>query len=138
MEKYFDFVMNHPFLVSAWVLTFVMLMYSERLKGGKSVSPAEATRMINKQDGVVVDIRNSKEFNTGHLTNALNIPLADLDRRISELDKHKQHPVIVVCNLGQTSGTACRKLKSAGFTNAVRLSGGISEWRAQSMPVVSK
>lgn len=138
MENLFDFILNHPFLVAAWVLTFAMLVFTERMKGGKSVSPAEATRLINKENAVVLDIRAKKEFGAGHLTGAINIPLADLDRRMSELEKHKTHPVIVVCNMGQTAGTACRKLKTAGFTDAVRLSGGMTEWRGQNMPVVTK
>ena len=64
------------------------------------------------------------------------LPVTELDKRISELDKHKQKPVIVVCNLGQTAGAASKKLKAAGFENVVRLSGGMTEWKAQSLPVI--
>ncbi len=138
MENVFIFIQNHPYLVSIWGMTLTMLLFNERLKGGKSVSPAEATRLINKEDAVVLDIRAKKEFSAGHVSGSVNIPMADLDRRLSELDKHKGHPVIVVCNMGQTAGTACRKLKTAGFVNAVRLSGGMTEWRGQNMPVVTK
>lgn len=138
MENILEFIGNHPMIVAAWFFTVFMLLFTERMKGGKSVSAAEATRMINKEDAVLVDIRAKKEFSTGHITNSINIPLADLDRRMSELDTHKAKPVIVVCNMGQTAGTACRKMKSAGFTQAMRLTGGISEWRHQNMPVVTK
>ena len=138
MENILEFIGNHPMIVAAWVFTVFMLLFTERMKGGKSVSAAEATRMINKENAVIVDIRAKKEFSAGHITHSLNIPLADLDRRMSELDAHKETPVIVVCNMGQTAGTACRKMKTAGFTQAMRLTGGISEWRHQNMPVVTK
>ena len=137
MENLFDFIANNPLLVLAWVFTLMMLIFTERQKSGKSASPAEATRMINKEDAVVLDIRAKKEFGVGHIANSVNIPLAEMDRRISELNAHKQKPIIVVCNMGQTAGTACRKLKAAGF-NALRLSGGMTEWRGQNMPVVAK
>lgn len=137
MENVLDFISNNPLLISAWAFALFMLIFTERQKGGKSASPAEATRLINKEDAVIIDIRSKKEWSAGHIANALNIPVADLDRRMSELDKFKSNPVIVVCNMGQTAGTACRKLKTAGF-NTVRLSGGMTEWRGQSMPVISK
>jgi len=137
MEKLFEFIGNNPMLVMAWVFTLMMLIFTERQKGGKSASPAEATRMINKEDAVVLDIRGKKEFSAGHIANSLNMPLADLDRRMTELNPHKEKPIVVVCNMGQTAGTACRKLKAAGF-NPVRLSGGMTEWRGQNMPVVTK
>ena len=101
-----------------------------------SVTPAQATSLINKEDAVIIDIRPKKEWTTGHITGAKHIPLSDLDRRIDELTKYKQRPVIVVCNLGQAAATATRKLKAAGFEQAVRLSGGMTEWKGQSLPIV--
>ena len=136
MDQYIEFIGNHPLMVAAWVLTLAMFLFYERRKSGKAVTPAQATALINKEDAVIVDIRTKKEWSTGHITNAKHIPVADLDRRMDELNKYKQRPIIVVCNLGQASGAATRKLKAEGFENAVRLSGGIAEWKAQSLPVV--
>lgn len=136
MDQYIEFIGNHPLMVAAWVLTLAMFLFYERRKSGKAVTPAQATALINKENAVIVDIRPKKEWSTGHITNAKHIPLGDLDRRMDELNKYRQRPVIVVCNLGQSSGAATRKLKEEGFENAVRLSGGITEWKAQSLPVV--
>ncbi|MDF2183059.1 rhodanese-like domain-containing protein [Neptuniibacter sp. CAU 1671] len=135
MDQLLEFISNHYLLIAAWVFTLIMLLMTESRKSGKSVSPSIATQMINKEDAVVLDIRAKKEWAAGHITNAINIPLADLDRRIGELEKHKQHPIVVVCNLGQSASAATKKLKDAGF-NAVRLSGGMTEWKGQSLPVV--
>ena len=136
MDQYIEFISNHPFMVAAWFLTLGMFIFFERSKSGKAVSPAQATSLINKENAVIVDIRTKKEWATGHITNAKHIPLSELDKRLDELTKYKQRPVIVVCNLGQASGSATRKLKAEGFENAMRLSGGISEWKGQSLPVV--
>jgi rhodanese-related sulfurtransferase len=136
MERLIEFATQHYYLVGAWVLTLLILLATEKRKAGKSVTPAEATRLINKEAGVVLDIRTRKEWDTGRITNAHHIPLADLDRRMSELDKFKEKPVIVVCNLGQAAGTAAKKLKAAGFQQVVRLSGGMTEWKGQNMPII--
>lgn len=136
MDRLIEFATNHYYLIAAWILTLVLFLLNESRKAGKSVTPAEATRMINKEGALVLDIRTKKEWDTGRITGAIHMPLADLDRRVSELNAHKEKPVIVVCNMGQTASTATKKLRSAGFARAIRLSGGMTEWRSQNMPVV--
>ncbi|GGO87988.1 sulfurtransferase [Marinobacterium nitratireducens] len=136
MENLFEFVTNHLYLVAAWVVTVVLLLLNESRKGGTSVTPSQAVTLINKEDAVVIDIRSKKEWAEGHITSALNVPMADLDKRIGELEKHKSKPLIVVCNLGQTAGAATKKLKAAGFEKVSRLSGGMTEWKGQNLPVI--
>jgi rhodanese-related sulfurtransferase len=55
--------------------------------------------------------------------------------RIAELDKHKGKTIILVDAAGQHSGSHARELLKAGY-NAAKLSGGISSWRADNLPVV--
>nr|WP_067293854.1 rhodanese-like domain-containing protein [Marinobacterium profundum] len=136
MENLFEFVVNHPYLIAAWVLTLAMLLWNESRKSGTSVTPNEAVMLINKQDAVVLDIRAKKEWATGHITDAVNLPIADFDTRIGELNKYKTRPIIVVCNLGQTAGSATKKLTAAGFEQVTRLSGGMTEWKGQNLPVI--
>lgn len=138
MENILEFIGNHPLLVSAWLITLAVLLWTEQRKSGRSVTPAEATRMINKESAVLLDIRNKKEWDTGHIANSHHIPFADLDKRITELAKFKDKPLIVVCNLGQTAGSAGKKLKAGGYTEVTRLAGGITEWKAQHLPIVKK
>lgn len=138
MERIIEFIGNHPLLVTAWLLTLAVLLWTEKRKSGRSVTTAEATRMINKESAIVLDIRTKKEWDTGYIANSRHIPFADLDRRVSELDKFKDQPIIVVCNVGQTAGSAGKKLKTAGFEHVTRLSGGITEWKAQHLPIVKK
>lgn len=135
MERVFEFVANHWQLVGIFTFFLVALLWDNQKRAGASVSPAEATLKINKENALVLDIRDSKDFNSGHLVNALNIPFAKLAERMSELEKHQERPIILVCKTGQTVGVASKMLREKGF-NAVRLSGGMMEWSNQNLPVV--
>ncbi len=138
MEQLIEFATNHWELFLALVVTLALLAITESRKAGKSVSTQQATRLINRDDAILLDIRAKKDFKGGHILNSINIPYADLDKRLSELDKYKARPVIVVCNLGQTSSGASKTLKQQGFENVLRLSGGITEWKAQNLPIETK
>ena len=136
MEQLIEFATNNWPLVAALLATLALLFFTETRKGGKSLSTHAVVALINQEDATVVDIRAKKDFKTGHITNSVNIPYADIDRRVGELEPHKSKPVIIVCNLGQTASGAVKKLTEAGFSNVQRLSGGITEWKAQNLPVV--
>lgn len=136
MEQLIEFVTNNYLLVLAFILALGMLLFTESQKSGASVSTNEAVQLINKQDAVLLDIRGKKEWETGAITNSIHIPLVDLDKRLSELEKYKSKDIVVICNMGQTSGAASKKLMAAGFEKVVRLKGGITEWKAQNLPLV--
>ncbi|MDH2243409.1 rhodanese-like domain-containing protein [Pseudomonas sp. GD03909] len=130
-----EFVSNHYVLSSLFVVLLILLFITETRKGGKSLSNRELTALVNSDEGVVLDVRAKKEFDAGHIVDALNIPYEKLVSRTGELEKHKAKTIIVVDAIGQHAGTACRELQKAGFT-AAKLSGGISSWRGDNLPVV--
>ncbi|TBV05157.1 rhodanese-like domain-containing protein [Stutzerimonas kirkiae] len=130
-----EFVSNHYVLSSLFVVLLALLLLNETRKGGKSLSSRELTALVNGGQGVVLDVRGKKEFDAGHIVDALNIPYDKLTSRIAELDKHKTRTIIVVDAMGQHSGTVCRELKKSGFDTG-RLAGGISSWRSDNLPVV--
>ena len=119
-----------------WLFVLFLLLKHESRKSGAPATPQELSNLVNKHEGVVVDIRDAKEFRSGHITDAINIPYADLSNKMSELNAYKDKPVIVVCKMGQTAGTASKQLKEAGFTQVYKLTGGMGEWSASSLPVV--
>lgn len=138
MEQFVEFIGNHLVLSGLWLALVVIIFAQQRARSSKSVGPQQAVMMINRNDAVVLDIRDKKEFDAGHIVDAINIPVGKLGQRVTELDRHKQKPVVVVCKMGQHSGDACKTLQEAGFEQVVRLGGGIAEWRAQSLPLVQK
>ncbi|CAD5203842.1 rhodanese-like domain-containing protein [Pseudomonas sp. FEN] len=129
------FATSHYLLAGAFVLLLALLIAHEMSRGGASLSTAQLTALVNKDQGVVIDLRASKEFAAGHIVGALNIPQDKLMARIGELEKHKAKTLILVDAQGQHSGTHARELLKSGFT-AAKLSGGISSWKADNLPLV--
>ena len=137
MDQLFEFATNHWWMVAIWLFFLIALLWDNNRRNGPSVTTGEAVRMINQEDAVVVDIRDKKEFATGHLVGAVNIPYGSLAERMGELDPHKSRPLILVCKSGQTVGMAGKMLREKGF-NALRMSGGMMEWTNQKLPLVKK
>ena len=103
-----------------------------------NLSPAEATLPMNREDALVLDVRETGEWSTGHIAGARHITLAQLDKHLSELDKFKGKPIIVVCATGNRSSSACGQLKKHGFDKVYSLGGGVSSWREANLPLTTK
>jgi rhodanese-related sulfurtransferase len=138
MDQVFEFVGNHPYLFGAFAVLLAVFIRNETQRGGRSVSAQELVNMVNRDGAVVLDLRDKKEFDQGHIANAVNIPHASLDSRIDELKDYKEKPVVLTCKMGQHAGSAGTSLRKLGFVNVSRLSGGIAEWRNQNLPVVKE
>ena len=136
MDRLVEFVGLEWELFTLLLALIVALIFTESRKAGKTVSPQGATLLINRSDAVVVDIRDLKEFNEGHIVGAINIPLANFDGRVTELEKYKTKPLIIACKMGQQSGIIGKRLSAKGFTDVQRLQGGMTEWLASNLPVV--
>jgi len=136
MNQIFEFIGNHPILVSAFVILLVLFIRNETRRGGRSVSAQQLVDLVNRENALVLDVRDKKDYDAGHIVDAFNIPFASLDGRVNELKKHRDRPIVVACKMGQHSGTAGSVLRKHGFENVSRLTGGVTEWRNQSLPVV--
>ncbi len=141
MQQFLEFISNHYILAGGWAAVLIILIYSfigARLRGYANANPATATQLINRENAVVVDVREDNEYLKGHIINSLHIPLSYFSDRLKELEKHKSDPIIVGCKTGQRSGQACAILKKAGFEKVYNLSGGVSAWQADSLPLTKK
>lgn len=118
-------------LVSGLGLVWPMLSRT----GGRELSPAAATQMINRQDALIVDVRESDEFAGGHLPESRNIPQSRFAEQLGELEKFKDKPVILCCLSGMRSGKLCGDLVKQGFTQVYNLAGGIDAWKSAGYPV---
>ncbi|MBL4782968.1 MAG: rhodanese-like domain-containing protein [Porticoccaceae bacterium] len=132
---FFVFISEQWVLVSALLVLIYVFAFSEQKKAGKQLSVHELTRLLNSDEALLVDLRDSKEYATGCITGAINIPHAKLDGRIGELEKHRAQKIVLVDKIGQQSAPAGRKLRLAGY-DVHRLRGGMGEWLHQSLPVV--
>lgn len=139
MEQYLEFSANHPILVSAMLFSFFMLIFSElrrKSRGMTHVEPQAAVALINN-DAVAIDIRSPEAFAKGHIVNARNIPLDELEADNSKITQLSSNPIIAVCDAGMSSTRAVDKLRKAGMESVYGLKGGINAWTEASLPLVT-
>jgi rhodanese-related sulfurtransferase len=129
------FFIDNIFLIAVVLVSAGGLLWPALTQRGKRSTPQDVTMLINRGKTTILDVRDPKEFAEGHLPEAKNIPLADLDKRIGELDKFKSRSVIVVCKSGARASAAAAKLGKAGFADVVNLDGGIAAWQKAGLPL---
>ncbi|MGC1935124.1 MAG: rhodanese-like domain-containing protein, partial [Candidatus Acidiferrales bacterium] len=83
---------------------------------------------------LVIDIRGPGEWSAKHLADSVNLPLAQLQKRIGEVPRDRK--IAVHCAGGYRSSIAVSILSQHGITNLVELAGGIAAWEAVKFPVV--
>lgn len=133
-----EFLLDNIALVALFLASGALLVWPDLSLfsgGAPSVGTMEATRLMNQPGALVLDVREDAEYAAGHLPRARHIPLGQLAGRIGEIAKFKEKPVIVTCRSGARSGSACRALKRAGFTQVFNLKGGIGAWSQANLPV---
>ena len=134
---FFVFISQEWILTSLLVLLIYALAFTERVKSGKPISAHEATKLLNGDQAILVDLRDAKEYNEGHIAGSLHMPFAKIADRASELEKYKSKVVILADKLGQHAGKIGKALRSEGF-DVRRLQGGVGEWSSQGLPLIKK
>ncbi|MDD2885015.1 MAG: rhodanese-like domain-containing protein [Dechloromonas sp.] len=131
-----EFINQNILLVSIVVVSALGLLWPMFFRSaGLRASPAEATALINREEAKVLDVREPDEFASGHLPDAINIPVGKLGERMHELERFKERPLIVCCASGMRSNRGCAELKKAGFAKLYNLEGGMDAWLSANYPV---
>jgi rhodanese-related sulfurtransferase len=81
----------------------------------------------------LIDVRETDEYESGHLPRAVHIPLGDILARAEEISKDL--PVVLVCARGGRSGMAAEQLASVGFTDLYNIQGGTIAWAEDGHPL---
>jgi rhodanese-related sulfurtransferase len=134
-----QFVIHNWYLFVALVVVLVLLVMPNVMQlmyGIKSLAPTQAVILTNREAGVFVDVAEAKEYQAGHIPNALNVPLALIGQGVPQLDKHKEHPVIVVGRVGNQALKAATALHKRGFKSVHVLAGGMPAWEKENLPLV--
>jgi len=134
-----EFLRDNVLLIGLAIGSGIMLLlpsFNKSAGGAVSVRPNDAVTLMNRNNALVLDVREETEFATGHITGAKHIPLAQLSERLNELSKHKNKPIIVNCQHGMRSAKACGILRKAEFTEVYNLQGGIAAWENAKLPVL--
>ncbi|MDP6164594.1 MAG: rhodanese-like domain-containing protein [Gammaproteobacteria bacterium] len=138
MDRIIEFSINHWDMVLALLATLAMLVWTERRKAAPSVTPQQATVMGNSDDALMLDIRSAADYKSGRVLNSTNIPFAELSKRLDDLKKYRDKPVVLICKTGQTAGSAANMLRKDGYSKVYRMTGGMVEWTNQGLPLVRK
>lgn len=141
MNQLLEFVVHHPFLWAALgviVIAFIANEAWRAFSGSGPISSAEAVRLMNSDDALVVDTRSSSEYKKSHILNAKHVPAAGIDDRAKEISRDTSKPIIVYCGAGNSASAAAAKLRAKGYTRVYALKGGINSWQADGLPVTSK
>ena len=131
------FLQDNLLLIAVAFASGAMLLwpYVRRAGGGPSVNTQQATQLINREDAVLIDVREPGEFGAGHILGAKNVPLARIEEGSAELAKRKDRPLVVYDERGERAAKAVAALKNQGFGRVVNLSGGIGAWQQAGLPV---
>ena len=92
-------------------------------------------QLINHESAIIVDVCEPQEYKSGHIPNAINIPLGHLAGRVKELEKHKAKPILLSCRVGNRSGRGAAILRKHGFEKVYTLAGGFNAWERDNLPV---
>ncbi|MBT8437942.1 MAG: rhodanese-like domain-containing protein [Gammaproteobacteria bacterium] len=133
--------MNHPYLVMAFAVLLALVFFNEMKIATQrfaSLTPAAAVQLMNKEDVVVLDVREPSETVGGKIAKAIQIPVGALAKRVDELEKFKDKTLLVYCKSGARAGAACKELSKHGFDKVYSLNGGLLAWQDAHLPVSKK
>lgn len=141
MEHLPEFFSNNSFLVIAFIVILLLTIRGEFMHQSaktNELTPMQATRLMNNENAVIIDVSDAADFEKGHIKNAINAPMKELTKKLPNLQKYSDKAVLTCCKTGRTATRACKMLKQSGFNHVHNISGGLQNWKEANLPVVSK
>lgn len=138
MSQILEFMGNHIILCMSFVtvlFAYIYTLYNDRNATFTRINTDQLTRLVNKENAKLIDVRSADVYKAGHIVNAINIPLQDIINNKAQLSTLKKRPVITYCDRGISSQTACKKLTEQGVDQVFNLTGGIQAWIADKLPL---
>jgi rhodanese-related sulfurtransferase len=137
MQRLFEFIAHHPYLVGGAALVAVILIVYEvqaRIQAFAALSTMQAVRLMN-QGALVLDLRARELFDAGHIGEARNVPAPDLGAQADALKKWRDKTVITYDDSGAGGASGARTLTKLGFTKVFNLNGGLNAWVKDNLPL---
>ncbi|MDF2154732.1 rhodanese-like domain-containing protein [Vibrio sp. CAU 1672] len=140
MQEYFEFFQQNTILSLVWVglvIALIINIVKSATAAYKEIDVNQMTHLINRENGVVLDIRTKDEFKKGHITDSVHILPSEIKAgNVASLENHKSDPIIVVCKTGQTAQESANLLAKAGFANVNLLKNGLVAWNEANLPLI--
>ena len=112
----------------------------------RAIAPAKFHEA--RDEAVLIDVREPPEFETGHVSGAINIPRGVLEFQVDAHPAvanatdpalaHRERPVVFYCRTGGRAALAADNLQKLGFTDVRSIAGGIEAWREAGLPVTTR
>jgi rhodanese-related sulfurtransferase len=123
--------MNPGQIILYFIIALALYLLIKRIWLAKTIThytPTEASEKLkNSRSVLLLDVRTLKERKAQSIKKSVHIPLAEINSRVDELNKFRNHEIICYCKAGIRSLSAASKLKKNGF-NTANLKGGIVQW----------
>jgi rhodanese-related sulfurtransferase len=94
--------------------------------------PVTVKSWLDAGEAVLIDVRETPEYQRAHIAGAMLVPLSAFDPRRIPQDGAK---IVLHCAMGARSASACAWLQGQGYENLYNLSGGIQAWAAAGLPI---
>ena len=138
MQQFIEFSLRHWELCAALFAILGLLLIFElhiKLTSAPALSPQQAIFLMNREDAVLLDVRDTNSFAKEHITSSINIPFPELASKIERLDSCREKPIIISYGQGQAHYRITRLLKNRGFTKLYQLKGGVMAWKNAALPL---
>lgn len=110
-------------------------LVAEAKKNIVMISVSDAKAMFDKGGVTFLDCRTSKEFKSGHIPGAVNIPRGLLEFKIAKKIPDKNAQIIMYCKSGGRGCLACESIGKMGYKNIKNMDGGWKAWSKAGYPV---
>ncbi|HEY2781241.1 MAG TPA: rhodanese-like domain-containing protein [Steroidobacteraceae bacterium] len=137
MQRLLEYITHHPYLAGATLLAAIAVLVFElraRVHAFAALSAMQAVRLMN-QGALVIDLRSKELYDAGHIVDARNVPVAELESQADALKKWRDKNVITYCDSGAQGSSAARSLMKLGFTKVFNLQGGLNAWVKDNLPL---
>lgn len=135
------FISENIFLVSIAILLIAIIIFTESkraLRKYSEIGPDEAVKLLNRENPLLLDVRESNELSAGTIRGAKQVAGSTITTRLGELGSYKTKPVLAFCATGLKAANVCQILIKNGFTDVYHLKGGFAAWVQASLPVIKK
>lgn len=138
MDRFFEFVGNHPILWTLFIgllVAWVLYELRQAKSGARDLSTFEFTRKINSGQSLLVDLRPTADYDKGHIRGARHLTPSQVDPDAKDLLKYKQAGILLYCQSGLQCGEVAEKLRKAGYADVSCLKGGLASWLQDQLPL---
>jgi len=119
------------------VVAFLPRLIGNLRRGSMIDIPDFRQRLDSEKNLLVLDVRTAEDFvgEQGHIEEAMNIPVEDLQQRMDEIGNYIEQPVAIVCRTDKKSAKAALLLTEEGFADVHIVRGGMTKWIEAGLPV---